>query len=65
MRNHLRLGIDLAWVVLSALLALLIRDNFVPYGFKFLALMPYVLLSVASAAVVFTVTVFSVANRGT
>ena len=30
MRNYVRLGIDLTWVALSALLALLIRDNFVP-----------------------------------
>ena len=55
MRNRVRLGIDLAWVVLSALVALLIRENFVPSLFKIQALVPYVLFSVASAAVVFTV----------
>jgi len=31
MRHHLALSVDLVWVVLSAILAVLIRDNFVPH----------------------------------
>lgn len=54
MRNYLRLGVDVAWVALAALLALLIRENFVPSAHKVQAIVPYILLSVASAAVVFS-----------
>ena len=54
MRNYLRLGIDVVCVALAALLALFIRENFVPSVPKLQAVIPYVLFSVASAAVVFT-----------
>jgi len=33
MRHHLALSVGLIWVVLSAILAILIRDNFAPYIF--------------------------------
>ena len=55
MRNYARLGIDLAWVALSAFLALLIRDNFVPSVPRIQAIIPYALISVACGGVVFTV----------
>ena len=55
MRNYVRLGIDLAWVALSAFVALLIRDNFVPSIPRLQAIIPYALISIAAAAVVFTV----------
>jgi len=55
MRTFLRLGIDLAWVALSAVLALLIRDNFVLSVPRLQAIIPYIVVCVASAAVVFTV----------
>jgi lipopolysaccharide/colanic/teichoic acid biosynthesis glycosyltransferase len=54
MRNYLRLAIDLAWAGLAALLAALIRDNLVFSVGRLQEFIPYALISVASAAVVFT-----------
>jgi lipopolysaccharide/colanic/teichoic acid biosynthesis glycosyltransferase len=55
MRNFARVGIDLALVGFSAFLALFIRDNFVASIPRLQAIAPYALLSVASAAIIFSV----------
>src|SRR5262245_50394702 len=54
MRRHARLANDLAWVALSPFMALIIRDNFVPSVPRLQAIIPYALLCVVSAALVFS-----------
>jgi lipopolysaccharide/colanic/teichoic acid biosynthesis glycosyltransferase len=53
MRHHLALAIDLGWVALTAVLAVLIRDNFVPYESHYQAAVAYVVITVAVCSVVF------------
>lgn len=53
MRNYARLSVDLAWVAVSAFLALLLRDNFSFSVPKLQAIVPYALISIASAGVIF------------
>jgi lipopolysaccharide/colanic/teichoic acid biosynthesis glycosyltransferase len=55
-RSYLRLGVDLSWVALTPFAALLIRDNFIPFLPRLQAIVPYALLSVLAAAIVFIVT---------
>ncbi len=52
-RKYLLLGIDLFWVGLSPLAALLVRDYFTPHGHALTATTLYACLSVLIAAVVF------------
>ena len=54
MRNYLRLGVDLAWVALSAVVSPSYPRKFRSFSTKVQAIVPYILFSVASAAVVFT-----------
>ena len=53
-RSYARLAIDLTWVALSAFIALIIRDNFVLSVPRLQEIIPYALLCVVSAAVVFS-----------
>ena len=55
MRHHMAFAIDLGWVALSAIVAVLIRDNFVPYEPHYLAVTAYVVISLAVFTVVFAV----------
>jgi lipopolysaccharide/colanic/teichoic acid biosynthesis glycosyltransferase len=55
MRHHLALAVDLTWVALSAVAAVYIRDNFVPYDPHLVAIIPYTAIAVATCAVVFVV----------
>ena len=52
-RQWCRLGIDLALVAVSAYAALIIRDNFVPSAPRLQAIVPYSLLCILSATIVF------------
>ena len=54
-RSYIRLAVDLTWVVLTAFVALLIRDNFIPYAPRLEAIVPYALVSVIVGAIVFLV----------
>lgn len=53
-RSYARLTLDLTWVVLSAFIALVIRDNFVIYVPKLQGILLYALFCVVSAAIVFS-----------
>jgi lipopolysaccharide/colanic/teichoic acid biosynthesis glycosyltransferase len=53
MRHNWTLLIDLTWVALSAIIAVLIRDNFVPYAPHLQAVIAYAGIAVAACAVVF------------
>jgi len=46
--QHLAMAIDLGWVALSAILAVLIRDNFVPWEQHLNAVTVYTAVAVAS-----------------
>jgi lipopolysaccharide/colanic/teichoic acid biosynthesis glycosyltransferase len=54
MRRLRGLSVDCALTALAGIFALLLRDNFEPSLARFLALAPYLVLSVAAAAIVFT-----------
>ena len=53
--HHLTLAVDLAWVALSAILAVFIRDNFVPLEQHLDAVIAYAAIAVATSAVVFPI----------
>jgi len=53
MRHYLALTVDLIWVALSAVAAVYIRDNFVPYDSHLAAIIPYAAIAVATCAVIF------------
>lgn len=53
-RNVRRLAVDLSWVVLSAYVALILRDNFILSVPRLKGLLPYALFCLISAAIVFT-----------
>lgn len=55
MRHHWALVADLGFVAFSAFLALLIRDNFVLYEPHWRAIIPYAIITLVSATVVFAV----------
>ena len=55
MRHHLALAVDLAWVALSALGAVLIRDNFVVWEGHLNAVIAYAGIAVATSAIVFSI----------
>ena len=52
-RRYARQAIDLTWVALSAPLALVIRDNFALWPHRVDGLIPYALVCIVSAAIVF------------
>ena len=54
-RSYIRLAVDLTWVALTAFVAVLIRDNFIPYAPRLQAIVPYALVSVVVGAIVFPV----------
>jgi lipopolysaccharide/colanic/teichoic acid biosynthesis glycosyltransferase len=56
MRPYLALAIDLGWVALSAIVAVLIRDNFVLNPPHLQAVTAYAAIAVATSALVFVVT---------
>jgi lipopolysaccharide/colanic/teichoic acid biosynthesis glycosyltransferase len=53
--HHLTLAVDLAWVALSAILAVFIRDNFVPWEQHLNAITAYAAIAVATSAIVFSI----------
>jgi hypothetical protein len=53
MHRHFALAVDLTWVALSAVAAVYIRDNFVPYDPHLEAIIPYAAIAIATCAVVF------------
>ena len=53
--HHLTMAVDLGWVALSAILAVLIRDNFVPWEQHLDAVMAYAAIAVATSALVFSI----------
>jgi lipopolysaccharide/colanic/teichoic acid biosynthesis glycosyltransferase len=55
MRRYLALAGDLAWVAISAVLAVLIRDNLIAYESHFWAVLPYMAITVAVAIPVFVI----------
>ena len=57
-RSYVRLTADLTWVSLSAFIALFVRDNFVLSFLRFEGIVPYALLCVVVAAIVFAVAGF-------
>src|SRR5262245_9894439 len=54
-RSYVRLALDLTWVAITAFVAVLIRDNFIPYAPRLQAIVPYTLVSVVVGAAVFPV----------
>ena len=52
--HHLTMAVDLGWVALSAILAVFIRDNFVPWEQHLDAVMAYAAIAVATSALVFS-----------
>ena len=46
--HHLTMAVDLGWVALSAILAVLIRDNFVPWEPHLNAVAAYTAIAVAT-----------------
>jgi lipopolysaccharide/colanic/teichoic acid biosynthesis glycosyltransferase len=56
MRHHLALSVDIVWVALSAILAILIRDNFVPYEPHLRAVFAYAVIAAATCTLVFIIT---------
>ena len=55
MRHYLPLAVDVGWVGLTAILAVLIRDNFVPYESHYQAAAAYTAIAVVTCAFVFAV----------
>jgi len=55
MRHYVALAIDLGWVALSAILAVVIRDNFVPYESHLEAALAYTAIAVVVSAIVFAI----------
>ena len=55
MRHYFALAIDLGWVALSAILAVVIRDNFVPYESHLEAAAAYTAIAVAASTIVFAI----------
>lgn len=55
MRRYLTLAGDLIWVALSAVFAVLVRDNFILYESHMEAVMAYTAIAVATAAPIFVV----------
>ena len=55
MRHYFALAIDLGWVALSAILAVVIRDNFVPYESHLEAATAYTAIAVAASTIVFAI----------
>jgi lipopolysaccharide/colanic/teichoic acid biosynthesis glycosyltransferase len=53
--HHLTMAVDLAWVALSAILAVFIRDNFVPWEQHLDAVTAYAAIAVAISAIVFSI----------
>src|SRR5262245_27672254 len=54
-RSFARLAVDLAFLGITAFLAVLVRDNFIPFLPRLQAIVPYVLVSLVSGGIVFTV----------
>lgn len=54
-RHHLGLVVDLGWVAFSAVLAVLIRDNFVPYEPHLEAVLAYAIIAVVTSALIFVI----------
>ncbi|HUU25356.1 MAG TPA: sugar transferase [Methyloceanibacter sp.] len=53
--QHLAMATDLGWVALSAILAVLVRDNFIPLHHHLNAVAVYTAIAVASSAIVFSI----------